>query len=141
MCKTWGFGYSRLAIYPATPGINMYKQGGLSKPPYILPFLVCPQCTTLVVCVVVYIVLVFLFLFFFFVCTVSCTYIYIYWIIYNSDVLSSYSPVLYQLRRLSLESPCHCNLIALLVCPHSTSVVNVGEVIQVFFFFFFFFFF
>ena len=34
MCKTWGFRYSRLAIYPATPGINMYKQGGLSKPPY-----------------------------------------------------------------------------------------------------------
>ena len=34
MCKTWGFGYSRLAIYLATPSINMYKQGGLSEPPY-----------------------------------------------------------------------------------------------------------
>jgi len=128
MCKTWGFGSSRLAIYLATPGINMYKQGGLSEPPYILPFLACPQCTTLVVCVVVYIILVFLFLFFslfFFVCMVSCTYICIYWNIYNSNVLSGYSPVLYQLCRLSLESPCHCDLIALLVCPCGTSVVDV----------------
>jgi len=79
MCKTWGFGYSRLAIYLATPGINMYKQGGLSKPPYILPFLACPQHATLDVCVVVYIVLVFLFFFFlfFFLFAWFCAHIYI----------------------------------------------------------------
>jgi len=34
MYKTWGFRYSQLAIYLATPSINMCKQGGLSKPPY-----------------------------------------------------------------------------------------------------------
>ena len=49
MCKTWGFGYSQLAIYPATPGINMYKQGGLSEPPYnISPLNLHPWCQSFV---------------------------------------------------------------------------------------------
>jgi len=29
--------HSQLAIYLATPGVNMYKQGGLSKSPYTAP--------------------------------------------------------------------------------------------------------
>jgi len=61
----------------------MYKQGGLSEPPYILPFLARPQHATLVVCVVVYIVLVFLFFFFFFLFAWFRAHIYVYTGIYT----------------------------------------------------------
>ena len=113
----------------------MYKQGGLNEPPYILPFLAHPQHTTLGVCVVAYTVLVFSLSLFFHLH--NFMHIYIYWNIYNSNVLSGYSPALYQLHQLSLESPHHCNLIALLVHPCGTSAVNVWEVIQKVFFLFF----